>query len=564
MAGNSNSIDITFNTKGLQTGAKAVSAALTGVTDLLTSIAEGVRDAFTVKGFEDYKDTVTRFGKEMADELLVLQLSFGRMKYAIAEAVAPIASVFVPMLNSAIQAVIRFSSVVRQFLSGLIAGITGRKELADSADNAARAETKLGSAAKSTGKAVKRSLASFDQLERLNQASGSSGSGGSGGSTDLWGGFSPDPISPEVQAMVDKVLALLAPLMAINLEPLRLALQTLWTSFTALASVVGEALGFLWYELLTPFAAWIMEKLAPAFAEGIAAKLDMVTAALEPVVAGLQILWDALQPVVAFIGETVILILEKWRETYVLLTEVLGQKAPVITGIFQNIAQMASSMWTIVGPVLTNLRQQFSGVFSSISASVATAVGYILDALLGLTGFLAGAFSGNWQEAWESIRLFLRSTVNGVISLLNGMISRLVTALNTVISTANRLSFTVPSWVPGIGGKKFGVNMSKVSAPQIPYLAQGAVLPANKPFLAMVGDQKHGTNIEAPLTTIQEAVAAVMADQSGAIIRGFEASVAVQKEILEAVLGITIGDEVLCKAMNRYQHRMATVMGGIG
>ena len=561
---NTNVVEIAVNTKLLAGQVKAVSGMLSGLDRVLSNLAEGVREAFAVRGYEDYKDTVTRFGKELADELLVLQLSFGRLKYAIAEAVSPIASVFVPMLNSAIQAVIRFSGIVGQFLSGLIAGIIGRKELAASADNAARAETKLGSAAKSAGKAVKRSLAGFDELERLNQPTGGGSSGGSGGSVDLWGGFTPDPISPQVQAMVDKVLALLAPLMAINLEPLRLALQTLWTAFSQLASVVGEALGFLWYELLTPLVAWILEQFAPAFAEGIAAKLDMVTAALEPVVAGLKILWDAMQPVVAFIGETMILILEKWKETYVLLTQVLQQKAPVITGIFQNIAQMASSMWAIVGPILSNLRQQFSSVFSSISASVATAVGYILDALLGLTGFLAGAFSGNWQEAWEGIRLFLRSTVNGVISLLNGMISRLVSALNAVISTANRLSFTVPSWVPGIGGKKFGVNMSKVSAPQIPYLAQGAVLPANRPFLAMVGDQKHGTNIEAPLTTIQEAVAAVMADQSGAIIRGFEASVAVQREILEAVLGIHIGDDLLGRAVERYNRRLMIMQGEIG
>ena len=45
----------------------------------------------------------------------------------------------------------------------------------------------------------------------------------------------------------------------------------------------------------------------------------------------------------------------------------------------------------------------------------------------------------------------------------------------------------------------------------IPALARGAVIPANKEFLAVLGDQKHGTNIEAPLTTIEEAVANVMA-----------------------------------------------------
>ena len=48
-------------------------------------------------------------------------------------------------------------------------------------------------------------------------------------------------------------------------------------------------------------------------------------------------------------------------------------------------------------------------------------------------------------------------------------------------------------------------------APQIPYLAQGAVIPANREFLAVLGDQKHGTNVEAPLETIKQALAEVMA-----------------------------------------------------
>ena len=146
--------------------------------------------------------------------------------------------------------------------------------------------------------------------------------------------------------------------------------------------------------------------------------------------------------------------------------------------------------------------------------------------------------------------------------MLNSLVSRLASALNAVVRTANKLSFTVPAWVPSIGGRRFGVNLPYVSAPSIPYLAMGAVLPAGKPFLAMVGDQKHGTNIEAPLSTIQEAVAMVMEDQTGAILRGFEASVGVQREILEAVLGIRIGDEVLGRAVDRYNRRMAIIQGG--
>lgn len=552
--------ELNINTAGLVMGIKAAKTAFSGLDRVLTSISDTMREAFSVKGFEDYKETVTRFGKDLADELLVLQLSFGKMKIAITEAVAPIASVFVPMLNSAIQSVIRFSGVVNQFLRGIIAGITGRQELAASAEDAAKSEEKLTSAAKSAGRAVKRSLAGFDQINRLNGGSGSGGS--SAGGVDVWGGFTAEPISEQVQAMVDKVLALLAPLMNIDLNPLKQALQSLGTAFASLASVAGEAMDFLWYEVLTPFAAWVMETLAPAFTEGFAAGLELVTAMIAPLVEGLKILWEALKPVVAFIGEAVIQSLDNWRQRFEILAGVFREKQPVIVGIFQNIAQVVTQMWAAVSPVLTALGNHFSQVFHMASQTVGTAIGYILDMLLGLTTFLSGVFSGSWETAWSGVCLFLKSAVNGVITLLNGMISRLVSALNAVVKAANKLSFTVPAWVPSLGGKRFGVNLPYVSAPQIPYLAKGAVLPAGRPFLAMVGDQRHGTNIEAPLSTIQEAVALVMEDQTGAILQGFAASVEVQREILQAVLGIQLGDELIGQAVSRYQKKLAVMKGG--
>lgn len=562
MAKNVTTAELFINTRQLTLEAKAAAAALNGLDGVLSSIAQGVKDAFSVAGLQNYKQTVTRFGEDLANALLTLQLSFGRLKYAIADAVAPIATVFIPMLNAAIQAVIQFANVVGQFLRGVLAGITGNQKLTSSAQEATRSEVKLGSAAKSAGKAVQRSLASFDQLERLHQNTGSSGGGGGGGEIDLWGGFAPDPISPEVQALVDKVLALLAPLMAIDLMPLQMALQTLWTSFTGLASVLGEALNFLWFEVLTPFIAWIMEVLAPALTEFFAAGLDLVTAAIAPVVEGLQILWEALTPVIDFIGTMVITALDNWRERFLMLAQVFQEKYPVIVGIFQNIGQIITQMWDLAAPVLTNLANHFSRVFDIVMQTVGVAIGYILDMLYGLTEFLNGVFTGSWETAWDGIRLFLKSAVNGVITLLNGMVARLVSALNAVVGAANKLSFTVPEWMPAIGGRHFGVNLPYVSTPSIPYLAKGAVLPAGKPFLAMVGDQHHGTNVEAPLSTIQEAVALVMEDQTGAILRGFEATVGIQKEILEAVLGIQIGDEVLGRAVSRYNRRMNIINGG--
>ena len=81
-----------------------------------------------------------------------------------------------------------------------------------------------------------------------------------------------------------------------------------------------------------------------------------------------------------------------------------------------------------------------------------------------------------------------------------GIVNPIIEALNWLIDKLNEFSIEIPE-IKGITqGYTFGFNISK-----IPALAKGAVLPANKPFLAMVGDQKYGTNIETPLSTMVEA-----------------------------------------------------------
>ena len=120
-------------------------------------------------------------------------------------------------------------------------------------------------------------------------------------------------------------------------------------------------------------------------------------------------------------------------------------------------------------------------------------------------------------------------------------LSAVVTGINTVINALNGLSFDLPDI---FGGGHVGFNISTLTAPQIPYLAQGAVIPANREFLAVLGDQNHGTNVEAPLDTIKQAVAEVMEDLQAGQMAGFEAVVSVLREILSAVYGIELTDSI--------------------
>ena len=105
-----------------------------------------------------------------------------------------------------------------------------------------------------------------------------------------------------------------------------------------------------------------------------------------------------------------------------------------------------------------------------------------------------------WQELAGKCGDGLKS---GFKNAINAIISYFETLINRVIEKFNKISFTVPDWVPFIGGNKYGVNISKIS---IPRLAEGAVIPPNREFLAVLGDQKKGTNIEAPATLIKQMV----------------------------------------------------------
>lgn len=62
---------------------------------------------------------------------------------------------------------------------------------------------------------------------------------------------------------------------------------------------------------------------------------------------------------------------------------------------------------------------------------------------------------------------------------------------------------------------------------------------------------------------VQQAVVTVTEGQTAAILAGFSALLEVQKEILQAILGIQIGDDVIGSAISRYQQKMAVVNGGM-
>ena len=102
---------------------------------------------------------------------------------------------------------------------------------------------------------------------------------------------------------------------------------------------------------------------------------------------------------------------------------------------------------------------------------------------------------------------FVIGIINGLIGGFEGFVNVFVKGINLIIGGLNKISFDIPDWVPLIGGKKFGFSIPKMkeaSFSRIPKLAQGAVIPPNREFLAVLGDQKKGTNIETPESLLRE------------------------------------------------------------
>lgn len=142
-------------------------------------------------------------------------------------------------------------------------------------------------------------------------------------------------------------------------------------------------------------------------------------------------------------------------------------------------------------------------------------IGGVKQLLGGFVKFFKGVFTGDMEMAAEGLKDIFFGLLNTVLGIVGGLVNVIVKGLNWVIDQLNKVSFDVPDWVPGIGGTHVGVNIGHIKEWEVPMLAQGAVIPPNREFMAVLGDQKSGTNIEAPLETIVQAFRQALGERGG-------------------------------------------------
>lgn len=309
--------------------------------------------------------------------------------------------------------------------------------------------------------------------------------------------------------------------------------------------------------LIPALSAWITGTLLPAIGAwitgvAIPAILGWLGSIVASIVSAIG-LWPALliAAIVALFAALVAVIVSNWEDICDWFSGAWDDFVAGWNDFWDSVAFCAQEWWKSVTTEWTNFWNGIVDKFNALKSGLSQA----WDA------FWTG-LSDRVGDIWNGIVNTVKGAVNSLIGFINGMISAVVGGLNSAIDALNSLSVDIPDWVPVVGGNRLGFSIGHITAPQIPYLAQGAVIPPNREFLAILGDQTHGTNIEAPLETIEQAVANVMGNMLSGQMAGFEAVVSLLQQILEAIYGIEIGDETLAKIIRKVQKKQAIMRGG--
>ena len=300
------------------------------------------------------------------------------------------------------------------------------------------------------------------------------------------------------------------------------ASKALFGAFSLLTSPVGLVVVAITAAVAAGiwlYKNWDMVKqkaaeLYAAFAEkfpGIAAVIEKVFTTLGPKV----------QALVAAIGERFGKIkdwfAQKWTEAVQFLGGLMAGASEIATAVsafispivqtivtgFQTAYQWVSNLFITIGGYVSTgigyltqfvafIGEGFSAVlqiyldaaaavFGSFSASISAVIDAVITTIGGIIDFLTGVFTGNWSMAWQGIVDAFGGIFSGIQALATAPINGVIALLNSLIGKINSVSFDVPPWVPGVGGKHFGFDV-----PSLPALAEGGI--ATAPTLAMIGE----------------------------------------------------------------------------
>lgn len=204
--------------------------------------------------------------------------------------------------------------------------------------------------------------------------------------------------------------------------------------------------------------------------------------------------------------------------------------------VTEPVTNFFEDVWTKASGYFSSLWNDIKGVWESVSGWFSrTVIEPVQNAWKTATDAIGGFFSDLW-----------RGIANGVVGAMNGVIGAIESAINFIINAVNSFLSgfnSVVSSAASIVGVEWGgvslipnVNLSKIP---VPYLAQGTVVPPNKEFMAVLGDNTREHEVVSPISTIEQAVENVLRRNGGTGGKEITIKVPVyigDKQVYEAVI----------------------------
>lgn len=236
--------------------------------------------------------------------------------------------------------------------------------------------------------------------------------------------------------------------------------------------------------------------------------------------------WDKIKAAATRLKEWVVEKTRKLKEDVVNAFMGLKEKASNILNIF---AEFINTTWdkikntttTIVNAVKDGaingfnlLKQKVSGIMDSVKTKISSVWTGIKKTFSDVISWIKNTFTDAWSRAWNRVKSIFSNVFNGlsklvkkpinaVIGIVNGAISAINGAISGIESAVSFGPWEIPTpW----GTRTIGFSASFPRVPSVPYLASGAVIPPRSEFLAVLGDQKSGNNIEAPESLLRKIV----------------------------------------------------------
>lgn len=518
-----------------------------------------------------------------------MSTSLAQIRGNLISAFAPIYNYILPAIRTLLAWLAKLTAVVSVFINSLFG------KTASQADASAKALYNQASATEAAGDAAEKAKKQLSGLDEMNRWESNDSSGGGGGGSS---GAAPKfdlsdqvdtgkigkiaavvrELSPYVAAVAAgfaawkigkkflgnlskaKQLALAvagAVLMAINVVDMLkngINFDNLTGYIIGAAAAVtglGLAFGVLGGAITAIVAGLVLLGVAirDVIKNGFNNKnLTAITVALLTIGGAIAIITGAWIPLlIAAIAAVVVWIVAKWTS----IKEWISKTISSIDAAFeQHLANVEAGAAAAVDWLIakwTAVKDWFRGLWEKVSSGAVAAWDGIKSAFKSVPEWFQSKFRDAWQKVkdvfstggriWSGIKEGIESTfrtvVNAIIRGMNTIIAVPFNRINFMLNTIRNAHFLGISPFQNL----WGVNPLPV--PQIPMLARGAIIPANRQFLAVLGDQRNGNNLEAPESLLRQ------------IVREEAGSAGSRYEFIARLDRRTLFDEVITEAKLR-------------